>query len=74
MEIERLGKHIETSYTTIHNCKRLSNLPYIKVVKSEGLVGWYFVDESVEVNGTDSCYAMAIVGCPFCLERLMEVE
>lgn len=72
MRIERLGKHITTSYTDIHTCKPLSRMPFIKVVKMKGLAGWYFVDEGVEVNGTDSCYAMAIFGCPFCLEKLME--
>ena len=74
MGIEKFGKHVTTSYTAIHTCKHLSSMPLVKVAKMEGLVGWYFVDESVEVNGTDSCYAMAIVGCPFYLERLMEVE
>lgn len=72
-KITKFHKEQEIEYSAKHVCSFLikNKLDKLKIVQFKGGKGWYFVDETVTVEGHNgSCYATAIVNCPFCGEKL----
>lgn len=73
--IKKAHKNINCEYRAIHKCRTTEKNPQLKIVYIDtecGITGgWYFVDESVRIEGQNgSCYGTAVQFCPFCGERL----